>query len=129
MNNVSPAELSGLLDGELDPARTAAVLATIEADPRAKSLFEALRSDDAEWRSQAASAVFMPRIRLPVKQQAAARWAAASFLAVLVAWVAGKLTNETETFFLLNSLSLVGLTVSVLWVSARRASDGLALVH
>jgi len=120
MNSVSPAELSGLLDGELDPARAAEVLAMIAADPELQSLYDTFRRDDAGWRAQAASAAFLPRVRLPARRQPSTRWAAALFLAVLVAWVAGKLTDETWAFLLLNSLSLAGLTVAVFSGIAQR---------
>jgi anti-sigma factor RsiW len=68
MTQIDPAELSGLLDGELPPARAAGLRAAIAADPALHAAFEALAKDDAKWRRAATAAQFVPALTLPARK-------------------------------------------------------------
>lgn len=57
---VDATELSGLLDGELDPVRTAEVQAALEHDPLLRSQYDQLVQAHRHWMTAASSARFRP---------------------------------------------------------------------
>jgi anti-sigma factor RsiW len=64
MRPIDPAELSGYLDGELPAARAEEVRVALARDPVLRQSYEQLIALDAEWKTQAAAAVFQPRVRV-----------------------------------------------------------------
>lgn len=64
MKPVQPAELSALLDGELETSRKAEVEAALAGDPALQAQFLALKSADQRWRKAAHAASFQPQIDL-----------------------------------------------------------------
>ncbi len=120
MNPLDPAELSALLDGELDPRRAAEVQALIAADPGVGAEYESLRLADARLRTLAAPAQFQPRVALPAPApRAAPVWLAAPALIVPLGWLVGKLTGAMSTAVAVNSLSLLVLIASLSLLAAR----------
>jgi anti-sigma factor RsiW len=84
MKSIDPVELSGLLDGELDPLRAQEVQAALARDPALRSEFEALRAADRGWRAAAGGAAIPIRTALPASGIRILP-VAAPLLAVLVA--------------------------------------------
>ena len=74
MKKLHPAELSALLDGELDTHRAGEVEALIAADPKVHEEYEHLRRADRILKEVAQSEAFRPEVRwsqvVPVQQAA-----------------------------------------------------------
>jgi anti-sigma factor RsiW len=122
MNEIDPAELSGLLDGELPPDRAAQVRAAIEADPARRAEYQRLCQLHAAWSAAAASAVFRPRLRAPGRRSL--RFLAQVTCGLLVLGVVRFVPKFTPA--LLSALvPMVVLTVFLGWVLYRsmRATD------
>jgi anti-sigma factor RsiW len=124
---IDPSELSGLLDGELDPVRAQEVRAAIAADPALRAEFEALQDADRAWRDAAASAQFPAAVRVP--SEVAPSWWRQSFVALgamLVALLALRLVtrfgnaSRWEWVLLLHSLALAAILV---WVTRLLGDD------
>jgi len=93
MKPIENHELSGLIDGELSPERTAEVRAAIEADPKLCGEFERLAALHADWSAAAAGAAFQPRaVRLPRPPMSLAA-AVAAALAMLIVRFLPKFTS------------------------------------
>jgi anti-sigma factor RsiW len=60
MKPIDPAEISGLLDGELSPARADEVRQAIAENAALRQLHDTLVSLDLEWKAAAATAEFHP---------------------------------------------------------------------
>lgn len=91
MKPVEEAELSALLDGELEAARARQIEAQMAEDPALRREFEALASADATWRAAADAAAFTPAVRLPDALHAVrdargdrSGWLTALFIAIAV---------------------------------------------
>jgi anti-sigma factor RsiW len=68
MKPIEGIELSGYLDGELEPDRAREVEAALERDPVLRAEFEALAEADKEWKSAGRLAGFVPQAQLPKKK-------------------------------------------------------------
>lgn len=120
MNPLEPAELSALLDGELDPRRAAEIQALIAADPAVRAEYDSLRLADARLRTLAGPARFAPWVSLPAPSpRASPAWLAAPALIVPLGWLVGKLTEAMSTAVAVNSLSLLVLIASLSLLAAR----------
>jgi len=64
MKPVQPAELSALLDDELEIGRREEVEMALASDPALRAQFLTLKSADHQWRSAAHAASFQPQIDL-----------------------------------------------------------------
>ena len=62
---VEPHELSGLLDGELDPQRVTEIRCAIEVDAQLRAEFDRLSALDHAWSAAVTGAAFRPRVSLP----------------------------------------------------------------
>lgn len=67
MSLIAPAELSALLDGELDPERASMVRQAIASDPVLRAEFEMLKRLDRTVAEAAAAAAFEARVVIPEK--------------------------------------------------------------
>ena len=125
MSDLDPAELSALLDGELNASRAAQVEAIIAADERVRAEYEMLGRADAGWRSMALGAAFRPRVRLPIPTQPALpAWAAALLFFIPIASIAGKLAGVMVTSFVLNGVALLVLIGCIVAAASFRNSSG-----
>jgi len=96
MSSIDPAELSALLDGELDPERASMVRQAIASDPVLRAEFEMLKRLDRTVAEAAAAAAFAARVVIPemVPQSHLLRSVAAFVLALcalLVVYILPKL--------------------------------------
>jgi anti-sigma factor RsiW len=62
MQSIDPAELSAFLDGELPAERAAEVRAALAHDVTLRQSYEQLLALDADCKTQAAAAMFRPRV-------------------------------------------------------------------
>lgn len=118
MRPIDPAELSALIDGELDDSRAAEVRAALAGDEALRARYAELTGADAHLRSIAAGVELSPRIRLPSRSAApAARpavlWPALPVVVIAAAWLTGKLT---EPGFLSVAASALAFLVMLLYV-------------
>lgn len=65
MSSIDPAELSALLDGELDPERASVVRQAIVSDPVLRAEFEMVKRLDRTVAEAAAAAAFEARVVIP----------------------------------------------------------------
>ena len=65
MKPIEPSELSGYLDGELEPDRIREVEAALATDPLLRAEYHALADADRAWKSAAHIAAFVPNTQLP----------------------------------------------------------------
>jgi hypothetical protein len=65
MKQIDPAEISGLIDGELDPARAAEVREAIEKNPVLRMEFEQLSKLNAACLKAGVQASFQAKVDLP----------------------------------------------------------------
>lgn len=138
MKPVEEAELSALLDGELDAVRARQIEARMAEDPALRRAFEALASADAAWRTAAGAAAFSPQVRLPDALQPArdarsdrSGWLTALFIAM--AALVGlrsvlKLGGSEALAVVLPVLSLL-LLVAVVLQLTRDEGHGGAIAH
>jgi len=106
MKQVSDHELSGLLDGELDPRRADEVRALIRNDAALSREYEALASLDARLSRAADETAFAPATAFPADASRAARsWYWPLAIAGVPALVAIRILPK------LVDLSLLGLVV------------------
>lgn len=127
---VDESELSGLLDGELDPERAAAVRRAIENDPALKAQFEQLTKLDGACRRSAEQAAFAPRVVMPTAPSSQAENSfqinSASVAAALIALVAIYFAPKMLSGLVVGmSLHVVALVV-VLWIISRVARPKIA---
>jgi len=127
MNDWDPAELSALLDGELDSARTEKVEALIAADPGVRAEFERLAQADRRLRTIAEAALFRPEVRwpeaAPVPRPAQAGFVL-GFAFILLAWAVGKLAPTMTASIVVNGASLVLLLAWLAPFALREARSG-----
>jgi anti-sigma factor RsiW len=64
MKPIEGSELSGYLDGELEPGRAREVEAAMERDPALRAEYEALAEADREWKLAGRLAGFVPETRV-----------------------------------------------------------------
>ena len=108
MSGLDPAELSALLDGELDPARAREVEAMIAADPALAAEFERLKLADGHMRSIAEAAAFRPELRLPEPSpRRSGAWQALPLILIIAGWALGKLAPVAAIALAVNIASLV----------------------
>lgn len=122
MKPIDAAELSGLMDGELDPNRAAEVRKAIEEDPALQQEWARLSQLDAACLRVGAQAGFQPQVKVPalaaegpVAFEAHAWWAFAS-LALLLA--VHCLPKVVDAFALGVTVQAVVLA-AVLWLLLR----------
>jgi anti-sigma factor RsiW len=127
MNDWDPAELSALLDGELDSIRTKELEALIAADPSVRAQFERLELADRKLRAIVEAAVFRPEVRWP-KAAPVPRLARAllalGFTVILLAWTAGKLAPSMTAALVVNAASLFLLLACLAPFALREARTG-----
>ena len=123
MKPIDPAELSGLLDGELAPEREAEVRRALASDPKLAAEFERLRGFDSSARICAKTAEFAPgrailrqeptvlRYQDPVSRRFLALVVAGAVLLRVVPFAVDALT----LVLVLNGIALAGV---VAWVVA-----------
>jgi anti-sigma factor RsiW len=114
MSDLDPAELSALLDGELNAARAAQVEAIIATDVRVQAEYETLEEADARWRSMALGAAFRPQMRWPIPTKPALpAWATAALFLIPIVSIAGKLAGAMVASFALNGLALLVIVACI----------------
>jgi anti-sigma factor RsiW len=127
MKDWDPAELSALLDGELNSVRTKELEALIAADPGVRAEFERLELADRRLRAIVEAAVFRPELRWPKAAPAprpARAWLALGFTVILLAWAAGKLAPTMTAALVVNAASLVLLLAGLAPFALREARSG-----
>lgn len=128
MTDLDPAELSALLDGELDPARACALEAIIAADPALAAQFQQLKRADQRLRSVAEAAAFRPDIRWPAAQAPALPpWLVASLAAAGAAWAIGKVAPAMILAFGVNAAALALFIACLATLAAREMRVGHTL--
>jgi hypothetical protein len=113
---IDPAELSGLLDGELHSVRAAEVQAAIDADPHLAAAFRALGGDDLAWRRAAQTAAFQPAplpTVIPVLETTAC---VAALLAVLV--ILRAISDMPDAWLWFALTQAAGLALTTLWLTS-----------
>jgi anti-sigma factor RsiW len=124
MINLDPAELSALLDGELDPARARQIEAMIAADPVLSEEFEQLKQADNKLRSLAGAAAFHPRVRWPAPEvRPTPRWLGPCLAVIVLAWAVGKLAPAITLALAVNAAALL-LFIACLAPLALREAQG-----
>jgi anti-sigma factor RsiW len=124
MSDLDPAEMSALLDGELDPSRARQVEALIAADPALAAQFEQLKRADHGLRSLAEAAAFAPEVRLPaVETPAVPRWLGPCLALLVTAWTVGKVTPSMLLAFEINALALVLFVICLMPFALREVCD------
>jgi anti-sigma factor RsiW len=115
MKPIEPSELSGYLDGELEPDRVLEVEAALANDPTLRADYQALANADSAWKSAAHSAAFAPNTQLPIsKSWTGSPFAVAAILVLLVALrIAPKLADVVELGLILHAAALA---VMIPWV-------------
>jgi anti-sigma factor RsiW len=125
MSDLDPAELSALLDGELDPVRAREIEALIAADPALAAEFEQLKRMDGRLRSAASAAAFRPDIEWPAAEEPALpRWLVASLAAAAVAWAIGKVAPAMILAFGVNAAALALFIAILAPLAARELRAG-----
>ena len=127
MKKLHPAELSALLDGELDPVRAGEVEALIADDPKVREAYEHLKRADRILRAVAQSAAFRQEVRWPpvvCAQQAAQIWPILGFTIILVAWAGAKLASSMIAALAINAASLALLIAWLAPLALREACVG-----
>jgi len=129
MRLVQPEELSGLLDGELEPERAREVEMQIATDPMLRAEFEAMSETDAIWRASAGAAAFSPDVALPADARGAGWLAvlAVSIGGLIVTRIILKLAGSNALAFGLPAISLMLLLAAVVGLARmeRRAIPDL----
>jgi len=122
MSTIDPAELSALIDGELDPERAAEVRAAAERDPVLKADLARLCDLDDACRAVASSAAFRPTVSVPAARPAPlVMWLAPALIALLLLRLAPVLLN-LALFDL--AVHVVALGVMLVWIVRLTAGDG-----
>jgi anti-sigma factor RsiW len=127
MRKLHPAELSALLDGELDPVRAGEVEALIVADAKVRGDYEHLKRADRMLKAVVQSGAFRQEVRwtraFPV-QKAAQIWPALGGGVILLAWVGAKLAPTMFTALAINAASLALLIAWLAPFALREAGAG-----
>jgi len=85
MKPIEPAELSGYLDGELEPDRALEAEAALASDPLLRAEYHALANADSAWKSAAHFAGFVPNTQLPHRKSLKSSPLAIATILVLLA--------------------------------------------
>jgi anti-sigma factor RsiW len=129
MTDLDPAELSALLDGELDPARGREVEALIAADPVLSAEFEQLKRADQRLKSLAEPAAFRPQIRWPAPEvRPVPAWLAPCLAVIGLAWAVGKLAPAMALALGVNAAALALFIVCLAPFALREARSDRPLV-
>jgi len=98
MKPIEPAELSGYLDGELEPDRIREVEAALAIDPVLRADYHVLADADRTWKSAANIAAFLPNTQLrPVWSWSLTR-SPSAIAAILVLLVVLRITPKLGDF-------------------------------
>jgi len=125
MNHLDSAELSALLDGELDPVRASEVEAMIAADPSVRAEFQRLQQADLHLRSIAEAAGFRPEVRWPAPaSRLGGPWLILPLAVILLAWAAGKLAPGMTMALAVNAASLLLFLACLAPLALRDARSG-----
>ncbi len=117
MNGIDPAELSGLLDGELSPERAAAVRAALEKDDALRAEYERLRRLDARWAAVTETATFHPRLSLePRADRPSAAGLAGAVAALLLVRFLPKFLDATVLAGGMLFAALAAALVTLVWL-------------
>lgn len=124
---VEEHELSGLLDGQLDPERAREVREAILADERLKVEYERLAGLDQQLIASAREAIFRPAVSLPSSGLSAyfAIILAAAIFVLVVVRMLPKLKMLFASAIAVNALALVVL-VAVLVLLCRKLDSSSA---
>ena len=118
---IEPHELSGLLDGQLDPQRAAEVRRAIEVDPGLRAEFDRLSALDRAWSLAARQAAFRPQVAWPRDRGAPALRVAAVALALGALVAVRLLPKVLDSAFVhamaLHGLVLAGLVAGLVWMA------------
>jgi anti-sigma factor RsiW len=112
MNEVDPAELSALLDGELSAERAAEVRRAITQDTALRREYEQLARLDADLKATARAAVFQPRVQIPKplsERRLHVAWVAFALLGL-------RLALKMLPLSLATSVEVAALALVVPWV-------------
>jgi anti-sigma factor RsiW len=124
MKIVDPAELSALIDGELDAGRAADIRTAMDGDAQLRQQYEALRSVDARLHKIAAAVVLDAQFQLPANAAAHAAGVSTgrfslAVLVIIAAWAVGKLTAVMPLALVLSACALTALIVVLMAVVAQ----------
>jgi hypothetical protein len=115
MKPIEPIELSGYLDGELEPDRVREIEAVLARDPALRADYEALANADSSWKSTARLAAFVPKTQLRIsKSFTHSPFAIATVLVLLV--VLRMTPKLTDAFTWALILHATALAIALQWV-------------
>lgn len=114
MNPVDPIELSGYMDGELDPARALEVASALDLDQRLQAEFELLASLDDQLQSTARLADFQVTIHLADAAGITAWAMSALVIGVLIG--VRMIPKVTDAAVFAAALHAVALAALLVWV-------------
>lgn len=115
MSDFDRAELSALLDGELEPARAREVEALVAADPSLLAAFEQLEQVDQRLKALAQTACFAPRISWPTMRAIPAfPWLAACLAVLVTAWTLSKVASGMSAALSINASVFVLFVVCLM---------------
>ena len=105
MSPLDPAELSALLDGELNAARAREIEVILESDAGVRAEYEALKWADVTWRAAGGSAAFDAGVRLPGAKSVllSARNVTAMIIVLVGGHMAAKLLDGMAVSLMLNA--------------------------
>lgn len=122
MKPIEPFELSGYLDGELEPDRVRELEAVLERDPALRAEYEALANADRDWKSAAGLAAFAPNTQLQISKSFT--HSPLALATVLVLLVVLRMTPKlTDVFAWGLVLHAIVLAIALQWVVRMARED------
>jgi len=126
-NPVHAFELSAMIDGELDEARTVELRDAIRQNPALRAEFERLEAAHQTWDAAAATACFHPAVRLPSTSARSASLmsvvALLSFMLAAARLISKLLPIELITAVAVHALMLAATLTMVVWIVGRIESE------
>src|ERR1700761_4519297 len=120
MMPIAEEELSGYLDGELTPARRAAVDQALAGDLHLRTVLEALQGADLKWRGAARGAAFVPKVHWHgVAGAARPATMAAALAGLLLVRILPKLDGAFALGLLLQAIALAAIVAWVVSMARR----------
>ena len=128
---IVPHELSGLVDGELDPARAQEVRAAVEADDALKAELEELEQADRVWSRAASGAAFAPTVAMPSTGLRAARAAmmVAGMFGLACVWMLPKVIAAPLAALGLHAVALALVIAGLVSLVGKGEPNGKAPVR
>lgn len=129
MKPIDPAEISGLLDGELSPARADEVRQAIAENSALRQLHDSLVALDVEWKAAAATAAFHPNTAYSGARESLRVNSFAVVTGLLVLRLVIKASSPSMGFLIQLALMAALLGWGLQWLLRVLAKDRWQTVH